>query len=62
MVNAVGIVHEKGIIHRDLKPSNFLICHGEVKLIDFGIANTICSDQTRYYFVYIYCSISYIYF
>ena len=48
MVSAVAIVHESGIIHRDLKPCNFLIVRGVVKLIDFGIANCISNDVTRY--------------
>jgi len=46
MVNAVAEVHAQGIIHRDLKPCNFLICRGAIKLIDFGIANTIAPDVT----------------
>jgi serine/threonine-protein kinase TTK/MPS1 len=46
MVNAVAIVHSKGIIHRDLKPCNFMICRGQMKLIDFGIANSISADAT----------------
>jgi len=46
MVTAVGVVHDCGIIHRDLKPCNFVIVQGEIKLIDFGIANSIDVDVT----------------
>ena len=35
-----------GIIHSDLKPANFVIVNASLKLIDFGIANSIQPDVT----------------
>jgi hypothetical protein len=39
MSNALAYAHERGFVHCDFKPANvFLTEHGEVKVIDFGIA------------------------
>ncbi|CDF77421.1 Serine/threonine protein kinase [Chondrus crispus] len=46
MLKAVHTIHEAKIIHGDLKPANFLVVRGELKLIDFGIAKAITSDDT----------------
>jgi hypothetical protein len=46
MLVAVNSIHEERIIHGDLKPSNFLFVRGALKLIDFGIAKAIQSDDT----------------
>ncbi|MEQ8766268.1 MAG: tetratricopeptide repeat protein [Planctomycetota bacterium] len=40
--DAVHYGHQKGVIHRDLKPDNLLVdSHGQVRLIDFGIARAL---------------------
>lgn len=46
MLGAVHSIHEERIIHGDLKPANFLFVRGALKLIDFGIAKAIQSDDT----------------
>jgi serine/threonine-protein kinase TTK/MPS1 len=46
MLKAVHSIHEECIIHGDLKPANFLFVRGSLKLIDFGIAKAIQSDDT----------------
>jgi len=46
MLTAVHSIHEERIIHGDLKPANFLFVRGALKLIDFGIAKAIQSDDT----------------
>jgi serine/threonine-protein kinase TTK/MPS1 len=46
MLVCVHSIHEAKIIHGDLKPANFLFVKGCLKLIDFGIARAIQSDDT----------------
>ncbi|MDA8016997.1 MAG: serine/threonine-protein kinase, partial [Thermoanaerobaculia bacterium] len=38
MLRALSYLHRRGVIHRDLKPSNVMVVEGQVKLLDFGIA------------------------
>ncbi|KAI0689694.1 Pkinase-domain-containing protein [Cytidiella melzeri] len=47
MLEAVQVIHEEKIVHSDLKPANFVVVKGQLKLIDFGIANAIANDTTN---------------
>ncbi|KAJ9615528.1 hypothetical protein H2200_001603 [Cladophialophora chaetospira] len=47
MLECVQSVHDHDIVHSDLKPANFLLVKGQLKLIDFGIANAIQDDTVN---------------
>ncbi|KAI1821935.1 kinase-like protein [Xylaria intraflava] len=46
MLECVAAVHACDIVHSDLKPANFVLVRGQLKLIDFGIADAIQTDET----------------
>lgn len=46
--NALAAAHGASILHRDISPDNIIICRdGNVKLIDFGAARQLASEQSK---------------
>ena len=48
LARAIGELHSVGIAHRDIKPSNIMICGGEFKLVDYGLAMDLNDPQAKY--------------
>lgn len=49
MVKCINTIHELDVVHLDLKPANFVFVSGILKLIDFGISNSIKGHTVNVY-------------
>ncbi|AWU78069.1 uncharacterized protein C5L36_0E01310 [Pichia kudriavzevii] len=49
MIKCIDTIHQLDVVHLDLKPANFVFVNGILKLIDFGISNSIKGHTVNVY-------------
>lgn len=48
LTEAFEYAHAQGVVHRDVSSSNVMLtCHGEVKLLDFGVAMKLDANERK---------------
>ena len=45
IVDGLDAAHRAGIVHRDLKPGNAMLTKSGIKLLDFGLAKVLASEE-----------------
>lgn len=38
LISGLVAIHSAGVVHRDIKPANIVLCDGQMKFCDFGLA------------------------
>lgn len=48
IAKGIQSIHKRGIIHNDIKPENIIVIGGNIRVVDFGLAEHI-SEEDRHY-------------
>ena len=45
VADVLAVAHRRGVVHRDLSPANIMMSPAGTKIIDFGVAVTVCCTR-----------------